>query len=80
MALWRRDHADRSVASGLIHHSDAGSQGGFNWSSQHLDFEELRWLVVSDDGRIGRAGLRCGRRSAANGTAGASAAVLGGDR
>jgi transposase InsO family protein len=26
MALWRRDHADRSVASGLIHHSDAGSQ------------------------------------------------------
>ena len=22
----RRDHADRSVASGLIHHSDAGSQ------------------------------------------------------
>ena len=27
MALWRRDHADRSVASGLIHHSDAGSLG-----------------------------------------------------
>jgi putative transposase len=26
MALWRRDHANRSVASGLIHHSDAGSQ------------------------------------------------------
>jgi putative transposase len=24
MALWRRDHANRSVASGLIHHSDAG--------------------------------------------------------
>ena len=22
MALWRRDHAERSVASGLIHHSD----------------------------------------------------------
>jgi putative transposase len=21
----------------LVHHSDAGSQGGFNWSSQHLD-------------------------------------------
>jgi transposase InsO family protein len=20
----------------LIHHSDRGSQGGFNWSSQHL--------------------------------------------
>ena len=25
MALWRRDHADRQVADGLIHHSDAGS-------------------------------------------------------
>ena len=24
---------------GLIHHSDKGSQGGFNWSSQHLDLE-----------------------------------------
>ena len=26
MALWRRDHTGRSVHSGLIHHSDAGSQ------------------------------------------------------
>jgi transposase InsO family protein len=34
MALSRRHHgADVE----LIHHSDAGSQGGFNWSSQHLD-------------------------------------------
>ena len=24
---------------GLIHHSDQGSQGGFKWSSQHLDVE-----------------------------------------
>lgn len=23
----------------IIHHSDAGSQGGFQWSSQHLEFE-----------------------------------------
>jgi transposase InsO family protein len=36
MALWRRDHTDRPVLAGMIHHSDAGSQGGFNWSSQHL--------------------------------------------
>ncbi|TFC74522.1 hypothetical protein E3O45_10505, partial [Cryobacterium sp. TMS1-20-1] len=35
MALWRRDHAGHAVRPGLIHHSDAGSQGGFNWSSQH---------------------------------------------
>ncbi len=26
MALWRRDHADRRVGDGLIHHSDAGSR------------------------------------------------------
>ena len=26
MALWRRDHTGRPVHSGLIHHSDAGSQ------------------------------------------------------
>jgi putative transposase len=26
MALWRRDHTDRRVDAGLIHHSDAGSQ------------------------------------------------------
>jgi len=26
MALWRRDHTDRPVPPGMIHHSDAGSQ------------------------------------------------------
>lgn len=35
MALWRRDHGGHRVGPGLIHHSDAGSQGGFNPSSQH---------------------------------------------
>jgi putative transposase len=35
MALWRRDHAGHTVRPGMIHHSDAGSQGGFNRSSQH---------------------------------------------
>jgi putative transposase len=37
MALWRRDRAGRTVQRGLIHHSDAGSQPGFNRSSQHLE-------------------------------------------
>ncbi len=32
----RRRTAFRFTATGLIHHSDAGSQGGFNWSSQHF--------------------------------------------
>ncbi|WP_256923601.1 IS3 family transposase [Streptomyces sp. 13-12-16] len=37
MALWQRDRDQHPVQNGeLIHHSDAGSQGGFNWSSQHL--------------------------------------------
>ena len=27
----------RRPAGGLIAHSDRGSQGGFKWSSQHLD-------------------------------------------
>ncbi|WP_254076102.1 DDE-type integrase/transposase/recombinase [Streptomyces sp. P3] len=34
MALWRRGIKN---GSGLIHHSDRGSQGEFNWSSQHPD-------------------------------------------
>ncbi|MQW77992.1 DDE-type integrase/transposase/recombinase [Nocardioides sp. dk4132] len=43
MAIWQRDHEGRPVeASELIHHSDAGSQGGFNRSSQHLDFGGVR--------------------------------------
>lgn len=31
------------TSKGLIHHSDAGSQGGFSWSSQHLDSGGVRW-------------------------------------
>jgi transposase InsO family protein len=33
MAIWRR----QAQLQGLVHHSDRGSQGGFNWSSQHLE-------------------------------------------
>jgi hypothetical protein len=35
--------------------------GEFNWSSQHLDDEELRWHPGDDGGRSWRVGLRCGR-------------------
>jgi transposase InsO family protein len=45
MALWRRDHNGAAVGGDLIHHSDAGSQGGFNWSSQH------RVVILSVVGR-----------------------------
>ncbi len=28
---------NRQPGPGLLHHSDCGSQGGLNWSSQHVD-------------------------------------------
>jgi putative transposase len=76
-ALHVRHRGDAHWTSqGLIHHSDAGSQGGFNWSSQHLDHGGVGW---DDRGsryrrhrtgrdvsgpRIGRCGHRCARRAA----------------
>ncbi|WP_019484247.1 DDE-type integrase/transposase/recombinase [Arthrobacter sp. TB 23] len=63
MALWRRQHTGRPAAAGLIHHSDAGSQGEFNWSSQHLDYGGSRWdAVESSCGRLRRARGGSGRR------------------
>ena len=61
MALWTRTQADQLV-DGLIHHSDAGSQGEINRSSQHLDDGGERWF---DDSRwwTGRFGRRCVRRA-----------------
>ncbi len=52
----------RQPEKGLIHHSDRGSQGGFNWSSQHLDIGGVAW----DDHVAGallnrRGGHRCVR-------------------
>jgi putative transposase len=70
IALWRRDRDGRPVGKGLIHHSDAGSQGGFNRWSQHLDDGGVGW--VAGRGRYWRGGWvrggsgrrigRCGRR------------------
>ena len=55
MALWARDHAGLPVGEGIIHHSDAGSQGEFNWSSQHLDrggvYGQASWVDEGDDGQ-----------------------------
>ena len=53
--------ASRRPAAGLVHHSDRGCQGEFNWSSQHQGGEELRWQTASDADRIGRGGPRCDR-------------------
>ena len=60
-ALWSRRRDGRADLSGLICHNDAGSQGGFNWSSQHLDHGGVRW---------GRAGSRCRRRLRVGGGSG----------
>jgi transposase InsO family protein len=54
MAIWQR-----RPKAGLVHHSDRGSQGGFNRSSQHLDKEELRWKQTSVENPIVLGGLRC---------------------
>jgi putative transposase len=45
MARWSRG----TRLAGLRCHSDAGSQGGFNWLSQHLDHGGVGW-----DGRVCR--------------------------
>ncbi len=37
----RRRTSFAFTADGLVHHSDAGSQGGFNWSSQDCRFEVI---------------------------------------
>ena len=56
--------ARRGEVAGCILHADRGSQGGFNWSSQHLDLEVFGWSGGSSRqiGRCGRGFGRQGRR------------------
>jgi len=56
--------ARRRPPQGLLHHSDRGSQGGFNWSSQQLEEEELRWPQGGSAALIGRCVRRCARQGA----------------
>jgi len=56
MALWRRDHTGHPIMPGMIHHSDAGSQGGFNWSSQHHLILEV---FTDGDSGLEQEGQRC---------------------
>jgi putative transposase len=71
----------RKPKPGVVHHSDRGSQGGFNWSSQHLVTE-----VVRDGCSGASAGGSCDAWAdvvagpAVGGAAGGSAAVLASDR
>jgi putative transposase len=72
MAIFARK--DR-IGDQLVHHSDRGVQGEFNWSSHHFDHGGVRWgragsrcrrrpRVLGGSGRrIGRCGRRCGHRA-----------------
>ncbi|MCX5215564.1 IS3 family transposase [Kitasatospora sp. NBC_00240] len=87
MALWRQKIKKDAE---LIHHSDRGSQGGFNWSSQHLDHGGLRWDGASgrrcqrecdvSGRRIGRCDRRCVRRGGRSRLVQCSATSGGGSR
>ena len=71
----------RKPPAGVVHHSDRGSQGGFNWSSQHLVMEVVRdgcWQAAAGDSGGACADVVAG--PAVGGAAGGSAAVLAGDR
>ena len=67
----------RKPPPGCIHHSDRGSQGGFKWSSQHLDWscdEHSKTALGSF-----WAGAVVLTRSTAGGRARGAAAILGSD-
>jgi len=66
LAALRKALAMRRPPEGLIHHSDRGSQGGFNRSSQRFENGGGRWISRSGvrTGAHGRScGLRAGRQS-----------------
>jgi putative transposase len=58
MAIWTRSG---EKLDGLVHHSDRGVQGGFEWLSQHLESEELRWDLAGVDEPMVHCGLPCVR-------------------
>ncbi len=54
-------HRRGLVRPGAILHSDRGSQGEFNWSSQHLDHGGVRWVATrSWGGCRSRSSACCG--------------------
>jgi putative transposase len=67
----------RKPPPGCMHHSDRGSQGGFKWSSQHLDGS----CDEHSKAALGSfwAGALVLTRSTAGGRARGAAAILGSD-
>jgi len=61
-AIWARSNRGQRLDE-LVHHSDRGVQGGFKWSSQHLDDGGARWgRCGSGSGRFSCIGGRCLRQ------------------
>jgi len=61
-ALEMAIHQRKPVPGTLIHHSDRGCQGGFQWSSQHLDRGVWEWVGLLGGWRLRRVGCPCGHR------------------
>jgi hypothetical protein len=79
-ALEQALHDRRPVhRGGLVHHSDRGSQGGFKWSSQHLDEGGCDEHSKAAFGSIW-AGTIVVTRSTAGGKSRRAATLLGSDR
>jgi putative transposase len=57
-AIWTRAREGVRDLSGLVCHNDAGSQGRFNRSSQHLVFGGGAWVLRSVRGRSVSTGAR----------------------
>jgi putative transposase len=58
---WFKRHPSKQA--GLIFHSDRGSQGGFNWSSQHLNHGGVQWDGRRGGQQNGQGGHRCARQA-----------------
>src|SRR5690554_7761456 len=67
MAVWRRG---KPVS--LLHHSDQGSQGGFNQWLQHLNQGGVQWDDPKDGWWDGQGDHRCARPAALKSTNGRS--------
>jgi len=72
--------ARRGPAPQLIHHTDRGCQGGFNRPSQRFDGRSCDGRAQTAPGRSGVSPADVVAWPGLGGTAGGSAAVLGGDR
>jgi putative transposase len=55
MAMWQRGREGISALDGLVHHTDAGSQGGLNRWSQHLSMMEVSDGATTTASRSGSA-------------------------